>query len=379
MDVTLPTAGFSFHVQAREGAARAGVLDTPHATVLTPTFMPVGTQGSVKGLSPEEVAATGARIVLGNTYHLWIRPGPEEIDALGGLHSFCRWPHAMLTDSGGFQAFSLTNLVKLSEDGFAFRSHLDGSRMHLSPEEAMRVQGLIGADIAMQLDVCPAANADSTVVRQAVERTSRWAERCLRARRKDQAVFGIIQGATDVQLRREHSKAIASLPFDGLAWGGFSVGEPIEQMHAVLGEVGPELDPNRPHYLMGVGTPLDLMHGVRAGVDMFDCVLPTRNARNGQALLRYGRIVIKNARYRRDPRPIDEFCGCPCCAGGFSRAYLRHLFLAGEMLALRLLSLHNLFVYASLMAEARNAIVEGRFENFFQIFLDRHKEELKSA
>ncbi|HQK20103.1 MAG TPA: tRNA guanosine(34) transglycosylase Tgt, partial [Polyangiaceae bacterium] len=275
--------------------------------------------------------------------------------------------------------FSLTNLVKLSEDGFAFRSHLDGSRMHLSPEEAMRVQGLIGADIAMQLDVCPAANADSTVVRQAVERTSRWAERCLRARRKDQAVFGIIQGATDVQLRREHSKAIASLPFDGLAWGGFSVGEPIEQMHAVLGEVGPELDPNRPHYLMGVGTPLDLMHGVRAGVDMFDCVLPTRNARNGQALLRYGRIVIKNARYRRDPRPIDEFCGCPCCAGGFSRAYLRHLFLAGEMLALRLLSLHNLFVYASLMAEARNAIVEGRFENFFQIFLDRHKEELKSA
>jgi queuine tRNA-ribosyltransferase len=366
----LPTKGYSFHLEACDGAARAGVLETPHGRVLTPTFMPVGTQGSVKSLAPEEVAATGARIVLGNTYHLWIRPGPEVVAELGGLHRFSRWPHAMLTDSGGFQAFSLTNLVKLSEDGFSFRSHLDGARMHLSPEEAMRVQGLLGADIAMQLDVCPPGNADPVLVRAAMDRTSRWAERCLRARREDQAVFGIVQGGTDVALRREHMKAIASLPFDGLALGGFSVGEPIEKMHAALTEVGPDLDPSRPHYLMGVGTPLDLVHGVAAGVDMFDCVMPTRNARNGQALLRHGRIVIKNAKYRRDPRPLDEACGCPCCAGGYSRAYLRHLFVAGEILALRLLSVHNLYLYGQIMAEARRAVLEGRYDAFFRRFLD---------
>jgi queuine tRNA-ribosyltransferase len=366
----LPTKGYSFHLEACDGAARAGVLETPHGRVLTPTFMPVGTQGSVKSLAPEEVAATGARIVLGNTYHLWIRPGPDVVAELGGLHRFSRWPHAMLTDSGGFQAFSLTNLVKLSEDGFSFRSHLDGARMHLSPEEAMRVQGLLGADIAMQLDVCPSGNAEPALVRAAMDRTSRWAERCLRARREGQAVFGIVQGGTDVALRREHMKAIASLPFDGLALGGFSVGEPIEKMHAALAEVGPELDPSRPHYLMGVGTPLDLVHGVASGVDMFDCVMPTRNARNGQALLRHGRIVIKNAKYRRDPRPLDEACGCPCCAGGYSRAYLRHLFVAGEILALRLLSVHNLHLYGQIMAEARRAILEGCYDAFFRAFLD---------
>ncbi|MCL2822839.1 MAG: tRNA guanosine(34) transglycosylase Tgt [Polyangiaceae bacterium] len=366
---TLPTAGFSFSVQAQDGPARAGVLGTPHGCVLTPTFMPVGTQGSVKSLSPGEVAGTGARIVLGNTYHLWIRPGPEVISELGGLHGFTKWPHVMLTDSGGFQAFSLQGLVKLSEDGFSFRSHVDGSPMHLSPEEAMRVQGMIGADIAMQLDVCPPGDADELTVRAAMDRTSRWADRCLAARRSDQAVFGIVQGGVRVGLRREHARTISGFPFDGLALGGFSVGEPIDKMHEVLMEVGPELDFGRPHYLMGVGTLLDLVMGVGAGVDMFDCVMPTRNARNGQALLRHGRVVIKNAKYRRDSRPIDEGCCCECCSGGYSRAYLRHLYLAGEMLVLRLLSLHNLHVYAQLMADCRRAIVDGVFGAFFRDFV----------
>jgi queuine tRNA-ribosyltransferase len=274
----------------------------------------------------------------------------------------------MLTDSGGFQAFSLTSLVKLSEDGFSFRSHLDGQRMHLSPEEAMRVQGLLGADIAMQLDVCPPGDAERSVLRDAMDRTSRWAERCLRARRPDQAVFGIVQGGTDVGMRREHARTLGGMAFDGLALGGFSVGEPIDTMHAVLGEVASDLDPLRPRYWMGVGTPRDLVHGVGAGVDMFDCVMPTRNARNGQALLRSGRIVIKNAKHRRDPSPLDPGCACPCCAGGYSRAYLRHLFLAGEILALRLLSVHNLHLYGQLMAEARHAILQGRFQSFVREF-----------
>ncbi|MBI5534737.1 MAG: tRNA guanosine(34) transglycosylase Tgt [Deltaproteobacteria bacterium] len=358
------TPGYGFRVVARDGAARASVLVTPHGEVQTPTFMPVGTQGSVKSLSPDEVAATGARIVLGNTYHLWLRPGPEVIAQLGGLHQMSRWPHAMLTDSGGFQAFSLAQLTKLTEDGFEFRSHLDGTRMMLTPEEAMRVQGLIGADIAMQLDVCSPGMADRATVESAVERTTRWAERCLRAKRADQAVFGIVQGAMHVELRRAHARRLGSMPFDGLALGGFSVGEPIETMHAVLAEVAGELDPERPRYLMGVGTPIDLVRGVAAGVDMFDCVMPTRNARNGQALLRSGRIVIKNARYRTDPRPIDEACGCPCCAGGYSRAYLRHLYLAGEILALRLLSVHNLHLYGKIMQEAREAILSGTWARF---------------
>ena len=363
------TPGYHFKVEATDGQARAATFRTPHAEIPTPTFMPVGTQGTVKSLTPEEVASTGARVVLGNTYHLWIRPGPEVVAELGGLHGFSRWKHAMLTDSGGFQAFSLAKLTKLSEDGFTFRSHLDGKRMVLTPEEAMRVQGLLGADIAMQLDVCPPGDAPASAVRDAVERTSRWAERCLASRRSDQAVFGIVQGGTDVALRRAHARTLGSMSFDGLALGGFSVGEPIERMHEVLGEVASELDAARPRYLMGVGTPRDLVRGVAAGIDMFDCVMPTRNARNGQALLRDGRIVIKNAQYRRDPTPIDASCGCPCCAGGYSRAYLRHLYIAGEILALRLLSMHNLHLYGTIMREAREAILAGRFESYRNAFL----------
>ena len=372
----------SLQIAAKDGHARAGTLLTPHGEVPTPTFMPVGTQGSVKGCSPAEVAATGARVVLGNTYHLWLRPGVETIAALGGLHGFSRWPHAMLTDSGGFQAFSLAGNCKQDDDGFEFRSHLDGRRCRLSPEEAVRAQRLIGADIAMQLDVCPPGGSPIDQLQRACRTTTEWASRCLEARRhaeeadgKTQALFGIVQGGTDPGLRREHAAELAALgsgrPFEGLALGGFSVGEPIETMHEVLGEVAHELDPARPRYLMGVGTPRDLVLAIGAGIDMFDCVLPTRNARNGQALTRDGKIVIKNARFKDDPRPIDPECGCPACAGGYSRAYLRHLFIAGEMLVLRLLSLHNLHLYGEIVREARAAIVAGELASFQCRWLDR--------
>jgi queuine tRNA-ribosyltransferase len=361
--------GFAFDVVATDGHARASVLTTPHGRVETPTFMPVGTQGSVKGLTPDEVASTGARIVLGNTYHLWLRPGADTVAKLGGLHGFTRWPHAMLTDSGGFQAFSLSmgkdKLVKLDEEGFTFRSHLDGSKHQLTPEEAVRVQGLLGADIQMQLDVCPPGISTKEVVGEAIARTTRWARRALESPRPPgQALFGIVQGACFSDLRREHAAELAALEhegrgFDGLALGGFSVGEPIEKMYETLHEMAHEVDPERPRYLMGVGTPKDLLLAIDAGIDMFDCVLPTRNARNGQALTRSGRVVIKQARYKEDASPIDPECACACCRGGYSRGYLRHLFLAGEMTVLRLLSVHNLHFYGELVGGARAAIASG--------------------
>jgi queuine tRNA-ribosyltransferase len=368
--------GFGFRVLAQDGPARRATLTTPHGDVETPTFMPVGTQGSVKTLAPDEVASTGARVVLGNTYHLMLRPGAAEIAALGGLHAFTRWPHAMLTDSGGFQAFSLSAsgapLVGATEEGFTFKSHLDGSTHVLTPEEAVRVQGLIGADIQMQLDVCPPGESTREVVEAAVARTTRWARRALASPRPPrQALFGIVQGACFAELRRAHAAELGELPFDGLALGGFSVGEPIERMHETLAEVAPTLDPERPRYLMGVGTPRDLVLAIGAGVDMFDCVLPTRNARNGQALTRSGRIVVKNARWKDDPRPIDEACACACCAGGYSRAYLRHLYLAGEILCLRLLSLHNLHWYGELVAGAREAISGGTYAVWSKTTLGR--------
>ena len=356
--------GFVFREEAKDGHARASLLTTPHGDVELPTFMPVGTQGSVKTLTPGEVASTGARIVLGNTYHLMLRPGGDAIAAHGGLHEFTRWPHAMLTDSGGFQAFSLNEKVKATEDGFTFQSHLDGTKYHLSPEEAVRVQGLIGADIQMQLDVCPPGQSERAAVERAIATTTRWAKRALVSTRPEgQALFGIVQGACFPDLRRAHAEELAALEpgFDGLALGGFSVGEPIEKMHETLAEVAHLLDPERPRYLMGVGTPYDLWCAIGEGVDMFDCVLPTRNARNGQALTRHGPIVIKQARYKDDRAPIDASCDCACCAGGYSRAYLRHLFLAGEILVLRLFSLHNLHYYGQIVREAREAIQAGNF------------------
>ena len=356
---------------ARDGNARAGILHTPHGDVETPTFMPVGTQGTVKAMLPREVAATGARVVLGNTYHLWLRPGPEVIDGLGGLHEFTRWPHAMLTDSGGFQAFSLADKCKRGDDGYTFRSHLDGDRMHLSPEGAMRIQRAIGADIAMQLDVCPPGGAPAAAMEEACRVTTAWGARCLEERRRldesgrrRQAVFGIVQGGTDVQRRLAHAEELAAMEFEGLALGGFSVGEPIERMYEVLEEVTPAVDPKRARYLMGVGKPADLVVAIGTGIDMFDCVLPTRNARGGHLLTQTGRVAIKNARFKDDPSVLEPGCPCPTCTAGYSRAYLRHLYLANELLAFRLFSMHNLHLYGRLVAEARRAIIDGRYDAF---------------
>jgi len=354
----------SYQLDASSGNARAGRILTRHGEVLTPAFMPVGTQASVKALSSEEVAATGARMQIMNTYHLWLRPGPERVAELGGLHELARWPHAIATDSGGFQAFSLAERTKMTEDGFEFASHLDGKRMKLTPEEAMRIQGLLGSDIAMQLDVCANGQAALPELRAAVDRTTRWAERCLVAQNPGQALFGIVQGGTNVELRLEHAETLAKLPFQGLALGGFSVGEPPEHMHAALLQIAHRLDAARPRYLMGVGTPEDLLRAVGAGIDLFDCVMPTRNARNGQAFTWQGKLTIKNARYRADPLPLDAECSCSACRGGYSRAYLRHLFVAGEILALRMLSEHNLTLYARLLREARAAVVSGVFADF---------------
>jgi queuine tRNA-ribosyltransferase len=354
----------SYQLEGSSGNARAGRILTRHGEVPTPAFMPVGTQASVKALSSEEVAATGARMQIMNTYHLWLRPGPERVAEFGGLHEFARWPHAITTDSGGFQAFSLADRTKMTEDGFEFASHLDGKRMKLTPEEAMRIQGLLGSDIAMQLDVCPSGNAALPELTAAVERTTRWAERCLAAQSPGQALFGIVQGGTNVELRLEHAETLAKLPFQGLALGGFSVGEPPAHMHAALLQIAHRLDAARPRYLMGVGTPEDLLLAIGAGIDLFDCVMPTRNARNGQAFTWQGKLTIKNARYRADALPLDPECSCSACRGGYSRAYLRHLFVAGEILALRMLSEHNLTLYARLLREARAAILADSFADF---------------
>jgi queuine tRNA-ribosyltransferase len=373
------TRGFSFDVVATDGFARRAVFCTPHGRVDTPTFMPVGTQGSVKGLSPDEVASTGAQVVLANTYHLLLRPGAESVAELGGLHAFTRWPHVMLTDSGGFQAYSLgapaqpgaqRPLVQQAEEGFLFKSHLDGTLYSLTAERAVEVQGLLGADVQMQLDVCPPADAPREAVELAVARTTRWARRALSTSRPEaQALFGIVQGGCFADLRAAHASELGVLPLDGLALGGFSVGEPIDRMHETLRDIGPRLDPERPRYLMGVGTPRDLVKAIETGIDMFDCVLPTRNGRNGQAFTRSGRIVIKQARWRQDRRPLDEQCSCYGCARGFSRALLRHLYMAGEILSLRLLSLHNLHFYGQLMGAARRAIEDARYAAWAQATL----------
>lgn len=354
-------------VEARSGEARAGTLYTAHKQVPTPAFMPVGTQATVKALSADEIEKTGASMVIMNTYHLWLRPSPEVVRDLGGLHEFSRFGGAIATDSGGFQAFSLAERTKLTEDGFQLSSHLDGAKLLLSPEKAMEIQGMLGSDIAMQLDVCPPASASHQERVEAIERTTRWARRCLDARpgaapgTMPQAVFGIVQGGTDVELRLRHLDQLSAMEFEGLALGGFSVGEPPQKMHEALARVAPRMDPTRIRYLMGVGTPADLVRAIGVGIDLFDCVMPTRNARNGQAFVREGKIVIKNATYRSDSRVLDETCDCPACLGGYTRAYLRHLYIAGELLVHRLVSLHNLHFYGRLVREARQAILQNQY------------------
>jgi queuine tRNA-ribosyltransferase len=353
-----------FRVEKTSGAARAGVIETEHGIVPTPTFMPVGTQATVKGLDADELERTGAKMLIMNTYHLLLRPGPEVIAEHGGLHGFSRIALAIATDSGGFQAFSLSPRVRLSEDGFEFSSHLDGERFLLSPEEAMRVQGLLGSDIAMQLDVCPPAGAPRGEVEAAVARTTRWAERCLVAKKPGQALFGIIQGGTDIDLRHEHAETLARLPLDGMALGGLSVGEPNADMHRTLSAVVPQLDPLRPRYVMGVGTPLDLVKAIGSGVDLFDCVLPTRNARNGMAFVSSGRVVVKNSEHKTSRAPLEDGCPCTACAKGYSRAYLRHLYLSHEMLAGKLITEHNLTFYGRLVADARRAVLAGEYSTW---------------
>ena len=349
----------TFEIVARDGHARAGVLHTAHGAIETPIFMPVGTQASVKALSSADLRALGAPIILGNTYHLSLRPGAERIAALGGLHRFMAWPGAILTDSGGFQVFSLRERRTIDEDGVTFRSHLDGSEQRLTPERAMEIQAHLGSDIAMAFDECPPSDAPVDVVTAAMARTTRWARRCAVApRAPGQLRFGIVQGGTDVALRRAHLGEIAALPFEGLALGGLGVGEPPEVMHAVVGDIAPAMPADRPRYLMGVGTPEDLRAGIRAGIDMFDCVMPTRNARNGQLFVRAGRLNIANAPYRDDPRPVEEGCPCECCAS-YSRAYLAHLFHAKELLYYRLATVHNLQHYLDLARRARAAIIAG--------------------
>ena len=340
--------------------ARTGVLSTPRGEVQTPCFMPVGTQGAVKGLDPEWVRQTGAEMILANTYHLALRPGAELVAELGGLHRFMGWQGPILTDSGGFQVFSLSQLVRVDEAGVVFRSHVDGQVVHLSPERAVEIQHLLGSDVAMVLDHVVRLPSDPRTVEEAMQRSVRWAARCREAhRREDQALFGIVQGGLDVSLRRRCLVQLQQIGFDGYAVGGLSVGEPPEEMYRVLRATVPEMPPEKPRYLMGVGRPQDLLEAIACGVDMFDCVMPTRNGRNAMAFTAQGPIRIRNRRYRADKRPLEE--DCPCLACRHSRAYLRHLFQAREMLGPVLLSLHNLTYYQRLLHQAREAIRQGRF------------------
>lgn len=353
---------FSFEILARDPRSRGrlGRLTTPHGVIDTPAFMPVGTQGTVKGLSPEELRDSGVQMILSNTYHLYLRPGPEVVASLGGLHRFMSWPGPILTDSGGFQVFSLAPLRVLSEDGVTFQSHLDGSRHHLTPEGTVQIQEALGADIIMALDECPAYGARLEEHRTAMERTVRWAERCRREHREEsrQALFGIVQGGTWQDLRERCAQEIVRVGFTGYGIGGLGLGEGREQLTRVLEWTLPCLPDGSPRYLMGVGPPGDLIAAVRHGVDLFDCVLPTRNARNGTLFTSAGKINIRNRRYREDSSPVDPRCTCAVCRN-YSRAYLRHLLLAREILAHRLLSLHNVHFFMEFMAQIRRALAGG--------------------
>ncbi|MGE0461064.1 MAG: tRNA guanosine(34) transglycosylase Tgt [Vicinamibacterales bacterium] len=362
----------SFTLTHQDGAARRGVLTTAHGTIETPVFMPVGTQGVVKAVTPRDLMDVGASIILGNTYHLHLRPGDELVRRRGGLHRFMGWERPILTDSGGYQVFSLADRRKLTEEGVEFQSHLDGSRHVLTPESAVDIQLNLGSDIAMVLDECPALPAPHDALDRSVDLTARWARRCREHfldRRpcsdtgRGQLQFGIVQGGSELDLRRKSAELTLAVGFEGYAIGGLSVGEAADTMYKVIEGTAPLLPDDQPRYLMGVGTPLDLIEAVARGVDMFDCVMPTRNARNGRLFTSEGAINIKNARYAEDDGPVDAACGCYTCRT-FSRAYLRHLFLAGEMTGGTLNTLHNLFFYLDTMRRVREAIAFGTFEKF---------------
>jgi queuine tRNA-ribosyltransferase len=356
---------FSFRIAATDGAARTGVIETAHGPVRTPAFMPVGTQGAMKGVHWRDVKASGADIVLGNTYHLMLRPGAEEIASLGGLHKFVNWPHPILTDSGGFQVMSLASLRKIDDDGVVFRSHLDGATVALTPERAIEIQTLLGSDIAMQLDECIRLPQERAELERAMKLSLAWAERCKRAfaGKPGRALFGIVQGGDDRELRAASARVLGDIGFDGYAIGGLAVGEPQAVMLDMIETVAPLLPAARPRYLMGVGTPDDLLEAVARGIDMFDCVLPTRNGRHGLVYSRFGPINLRNARHAADPRPLDEQSRCPA-ARDYSRAYLHHLSKANEIVGAMLASEINLYYYQDLMQGMRDAIAGGRLADF---------------
>ena len=364
----MPAVTYELIRQCPETGARAGRLHTPHGSFDTPMFMPVGTQGTVKTLSPEELHTMGAGIILGNTYHLFLRPGHEIVKKAGGLHRFMNWDGAILTDSGGFQVFSLGALRKISEEGVAFRSHHDGSKQFLSPEKSMEIQMALGSDIAMAFDECTPYPADYEYACRSMRLTTRWAKRCQAVHnREDQALFGIVQGGMYADLRQESAEQLVAMDFPGYAIGGLSVGEPKPLMYEVLEQTVPFLPQNKARYLMGVGTPDCLVEGVARGIDMFDCVFPTRVARNGTAITSQGRVVIRNAAYIEDFMPLDPECDCYTCRN-YSRAYLRHLIRCDEIFGLRLMSLHNLYYLIKLMHQIRTAIIDGNYPEFRKLF-----------
>ncbi len=353
--------------------ARAGIIHTPHGSFETPIFMPVGTQASVKGVSPDELKELGAGIILSNTYHLFLRPGMELIREAGGLHAFMHWDRAILTDSGGFQVFSLGDLRKITEEGVTFRSHIDGSKKFLSPEVSMEVQMCLGSDIVMAFDECVPYPADYSYAKQSTERTQRWAERCKRVMTaENQGLFGIVQGGMYPELREWSARHLVELDFPGYAVGGLSVGEPKELMNEMLAISTSFLPEDKPRYLMGVGTPDCLVEGVARGIDMFDCVFPTRVARNGMAMTWRGRLVMKNSQFTHDHKVLEEGCGCYACRNGYTRAYIRHLVRVGEIFGLRLLSLHNLWFLQDFMRKMRASIIDGTFPKFRAEFFEQY-------
>jgi queuine tRNA-ribosyltransferase len=357
----------------KQTGARLGILHTPHGSFETPMFMPVGTLATVKTLSPEELKEMGAGIILSNTYHLWLRPGHEIVKEAGGLHSFMNWDRGILTDSGGFQVFSLSEFRRIEEEGVYFRNHLNGDKLFLSPEKAIEIQNALGSDIMMAFDECPPYPATYEYMKQSVERTSRWAERCLKAHKRpnEQGLFGIVQGGEFEDLRRQSAQDLVSLDFPGYAVGGLSVGEPKEVMNRVLEFTTPLLPANKPRYLMGVGSPDSLIDGVIRGIDMFDCVLPTRIGRNGTVMTSQGRVVIKNAQYARDFSPLDPNCDCYTCRN-YTRAYIRHLIKCDETFGIRLTSYHNVYFLIKLMEQVRQAIREDRLGDFREEFFERY-------
>ncbi|WP_444685073.1 tRNA guanosine(34) transglycosylase Tgt [Alkalicoccus luteus] len=368
----MPAVTYEHIKTCKQSGARLGKVHTPHGTFETPIFMPVGTLATVKTMSPDELIEMNAQIILSNTYHLWLRPGEDIIEEAGGLHAFMNWDRPILTDSGGFQVFSLSDLRNITEEGVQFRNHLSGEKLFLTPEKSMQIQNALGPDIMMAFDECPPYPAEHSYMKASVERTSRWAERCLEAHgRDDQGLFGIVQGGEYADLRKQSAKDLTSLDFPGYAIGGLSVGEPKDMMNRVLEETTPYLPDDKPRYLMGVGSADSLIDGAIRGIDMFDCVLPTRIARNGTLMTSSGRLVVRNAKFARDFRPLDENCSCKVCAS-YSRAYIRHLIKSNETLGLRLCSYHNLHFLLTLMENVRQAIREDRLLDFREAFFESY-------